>query len=144
MLEVQQQQRSDQNKPEGKGRGWHNKKFCPGQENNQKDPDAVHILKFGPNNNFMRLRFREALSKKVLEREDRNSTRQANCNWCNSIQGVIIKSDDKHDIRCQYLMIDIESWCHTSPIVVHVYMDEGSTLIFRFTTSYYCHRQVLV
>jgi hypothetical protein len=30
-----------------------------------KDPDAVPILKYGPNNNFMR--FQEALSKKALE-----------------------------------------------------------------------------
>jgi hypothetical protein len=35
------------------------------QEPKKKDPDAVLILKYGPNNNFMR--FQEALLKKALE-----------------------------------------------------------------------------
>ena len=35
------------------------------QEPKKKDPNGVPILKYGPNNNFMR--FQEALSKKVLE-----------------------------------------------------------------------------
>ena len=34
-----------------------------------KDPDAVPILKFGPGNNFMRIK--EALSKKALEKYGR-------------------------------------------------------------------------
>jgi hypothetical protein len=63
--EVQQQPKSDQKKSEGKGRNRHNRRFHPGQETKRKDPDAVPILKYGPNNNFMR--FREALSKKALE-----------------------------------------------------------------------------
>jgi hypothetical protein len=63
--EVQQQPKSDQKRSEGKGQNRHNRRFHPGQETKKKDPDAVPILKYGPNNNFMR--FREALSKKALE-----------------------------------------------------------------------------
>jgi hypothetical protein len=33
-------------------------------------------------------------------------------------RGDIKKSNEVHDIRCQYLLKDIASWCHTSPIVV--------------------------
>jgi hypothetical protein len=47
------------------GRGRHNGKFRPGQETKKKDPDAVPILKFGPNNHSMQLR--EVLFKKALE-----------------------------------------------------------------------------
>ncbi len=53
-------------KPEGKGKGRQRGRFRrQGPEQKKKDPDAVPILRYGPGNNFMR--FKEALSKKVLE-----------------------------------------------------------------------------
>jgi hypothetical protein len=51
--------------PEGKGKARQQGRFQHGQEYKKKDPDDVPILKYGPGNNFMR--FKEALSKKVLE-----------------------------------------------------------------------------
>jgi hypothetical protein len=79
-----------------------------------------------------RIKIREKLREDIWERRQstrgrggRNSAGWANCNWCNLIQRII----RKYDIKCQYLLIDIESCCHTSPIVVHLYMDEGSILI---------------
>ncbi len=53
------------NKPEGKGRGFKNRRFKHGHDIKKKDLDAVPILKFGPGNNFMR--FKEALPTKALE-----------------------------------------------------------------------------
>jgi hypothetical protein len=53
-------------RPDGKGR----KQFVRGGAPFKKpDPDAVPMLKFGPGNNFMR--FKEALSKKALEKYGR-------------------------------------------------------------------------
>jgi hypothetical protein len=60
-----QQQKTEDKRSEGKGRGRQNRKFRLMQEPKEKDPDVVPILKYGPNNNFMR--FQEALSKKALE-----------------------------------------------------------------------------
>jgi hypothetical protein len=68
MAEAQQKKATadSERKPEGKGKGRQQGKFRrQGFEQKKKDPDAVPILKYGPGNNFMR--FKEALSKKVLE-----------------------------------------------------------------------------
>jgi hypothetical protein len=53
-------------RPEGKGRRLFGRNRVPFKK---PDPDAVPILKFGPGNNFMR--FKEALSKKALEKYGR-------------------------------------------------------------------------
>jgi len=53
-------------RPEGKGRKQFGRRGVPFKK---PDLDAVPILKFGPGNNFMR--FKEALSKKVLEKYGR-------------------------------------------------------------------------
>jgi hypothetical protein len=53
-------------RPEGKGRKQFGRSGAPFKK---PDPDAVPILKFGPGNNFMR--FKEALSKKALEKYGR-------------------------------------------------------------------------
>jgi hypothetical protein len=60
-----QQQKTEDKRSDGKGRGRQNRRYPPMQEPKKKDPDGVPILKYGPNNNFMR--FQEALSKKALE-----------------------------------------------------------------------------
>jgi hypothetical protein len=60
-----QQQKTEDKRSEGKGGGRQYRKFRPMQEPKKKDPGAVPILKYGPNNNFMR--FQEVLSKKALE-----------------------------------------------------------------------------
>jgi hypothetical protein len=65
MAEDQKQQKQDDKRSKGKGQGYQNKRFCPGQVMKKRDPNTVPILKFKPNNNFMR--FREVLSKKALE-----------------------------------------------------------------------------
>ena len=53
-------------RPEGKGRKQFGRNGAPFKK---PDPDAVPILKFGPGNIFMR--FKEALSKKALEKYGR-------------------------------------------------------------------------
>jgi hypothetical protein len=50
-------------RPEGRGRKQFRRN---GALFKKPDPDAVPVLKFGPGNNFMR--FKEALSKKALEK----------------------------------------------------------------------------
>jgi len=59
MMEGQQQKTEDK-RTDGKGRGRQNRRHRPMQE-----PKNVLILRYGPNNNFMR--FQEALSRKALE-----------------------------------------------------------------------------
>jgi len=61
-------QGNDQKGKRPEGKGW---KQCGsnGQPFKKPDPDAVLILKFGPGNNFMR--FKEALSKRALEKHGR-------------------------------------------------------------------------
>jgi len=53
-------------RPEGKGRKQFGRNGAPFKK---PDPYAVPVLKFGPGNNFMR--FKEALSKKALEKYGR-------------------------------------------------------------------------
>jgi hypothetical protein len=68
MTEAQQKKATadSEKKPEGKGKGRQKGRFRrQGPEQKKKDPNAVPILRYGPGNNFMR--FKEALSKKVLE-----------------------------------------------------------------------------
>jgi hypothetical protein len=61
-------QSSEQRSRRPDGKGW--KQFGKGGTPFKKpDPDAVPMLKFGPGNNFMR--FKEALSKKALEKYGR-------------------------------------------------------------------------
>ncbi len=60
-----QQQKAEDKRTDGKGHCQQNRRHRPMQEPKKKDPDGVPILRYGPNNNFMR--FQEALSKKALE-----------------------------------------------------------------------------
>jgi hypothetical protein len=53
MAEGQQQKKQDQRRSKGKDRSQQNRRFHPGQELRKMDPDAIPILKYGPNNNFM-------------------------------------------------------------------------------------------
>ncbi len=52
---------------------WHQK----GQhgENKKKDPEAIHVLKYGPGNNFAK--FKEAISKVALKEYGDNSYARA-------------------------------------------------------------------